>query len=194
MAFFKIIPNITIMAPKDFKELEKMMEFAIKLNKPVVIRYPRGGENKTKFLQDNEITYGKVELLKRGKDVTIIGIGKTVSKAMEIAKELHKYNINAEVINARFLKPLDKTTILKSIFKTHFVVTIEDGTLVGGLASSIKELMVDKKVRKFKIKSFGYPDVFVQHGSPEELEKLYGLDNKNIVKVIREEKKYRKNV
>ena len=80
MAFFRLIPNLTIMAPKDFKELEDMMEFAVNVGKPVVIRYPRGGEGKKKFNQHKKIEYQKAEILKEGKDVSIFAIGKTVER------------------------------------------------------------------------------------------------------------------
>ena len=193
LSFFKIIPNIVIMAPKDFKELEQMMEYAVTLNKPVVIRYPRGGEAKIKISTNNQIRIGKAEILKTGNNVTIIGIGKTVSKAMEIAKDLQKFKISAEVINVRFLKPLDKYTILKSLNKTKFAITIEDNTLIGGLASSIKELIVNKEIKGVKIKSFGYPDTFVQHGQTEELEEIYGMDNKNIINYIKHNTKKRED-
>ena len=188
LAFFKLVPNITIMAPKDFKELRDMMDFAVNLNKPVVIRYPRGGEAKEKIKSETDIKYGKSEILRQGKDITIVGIGKTVSKAMQIGEELQKENIDAEIINARFLKPLDKEEIVNSITKTKFVITIEDGTLIGGLASSIKELIVDEKLRDIKIESYGYPDVFVKHGQVEELEKMYGQDIQSIINYIKQNK------
>ena len=188
LAFFKLIPNITLMAPKDFKELRDMMDFAANLNKPVVIRYPRGGESKEKIKSETDIEYGKSEILRHGKDITIIGIGKTVSKAMQIREELQKENIGAEIINARFLKPLDKEKIVDSITKTKFVITIEDGTIIGGLASSIKELIVDEKLRNIKIKSYGYPDVFVKHGQVEQLEKMYGQDIQSIINYIKQNK------
>ena len=114
MAFFSIVPNLTIMAPKDFKELEQMLEFAASLNKPVVIRYPRGGESKVKFNSHNKIEYGKCEIIKKGQDLTIISIGKMVSRAVEVSNLLKEKNINAEIINARFLKPLDEKEIISS--------------------------------------------------------------------------------
>ena len=184
MAFFKLIPNITIMAPKDFEELTKMMEFAIELKAPVVIRYPRGGESDIKFEKHEEIKLGKSEILQEGQDVTIIGIGKMTATAMKVAKELQKEGLNAEVINARFLKPLDCDKISKSIEKTKFVITIEDGTEIGGLGSSIKELIVNKGIENVKIKSFSYPDEFIKHGSVPELEKVYRLDCESICENI----------
>ena len=186
MAFFRLIPNITIMAPKDFEELTKMMEFAIELKAPVVIRYPRGGESDIKFDKHEELELGKAEVLKEGQDVTIIGIGKMTAMAMKVANELEKDDINAEVINARFLKPLDESKITESISNTKFVITIEDGTEIGGLGSSIKELIINKQLEDVKIKCFAYPDEFIKHGSVSELEELYGLDYKNIVNYIKQ--------
>ena len=186
MAFFRLVPNIIIMAPKDFKELSQMLEYAVYSKKPVVIRYPRGGESETKIEKHQIIKYGKSELLKYGRDVTIIGIGKTVSKAFEVANILQeKDNIRAEVINARFLKPLDKYNIIKSIQKTKFVVTIEDGTIINGLATAIKELIVDNKLKGIKVKSFAYPDSYIKHGSTKELEKYFCQDKDAIYDYIR---------
>jgi len=190
MAFFRLVPNLTIMAPKDFKELEEMLEFAIKLNKPVIIRYPRGGEEDYKFQESTNSEYtkieeGKAEILKEGKDISIIAIGKMVSRAMKIAKELEKENINADVINARFLKPLDIKTIKNSIAKTKKVITIEDGIIINGLATAIKELIIDENLQNTKLECFAYPDKFIQHGSVQELEEIYCLDEKSIITKIR---------
>ena len=180
MAFFRIVPNLTIMAPKDFVEFENMIEFAIKLGKPVVIRYPRGGEDKYKFNKEEKIELGKAETLTYGKNATIIAIGKTVSKAVKIAEKLEK----VEVINARFLKPLDVEKIKESIVKTKNVIVIEDGTSVGGLTTAIKELIVDENLKNIKFKSFAYPDKFIEHGSVEELEKRYNVDENAIKRYV----------
>lgn len=173
MAFFRIVPNLTIMAPKDFKELEDMLEFAVKLNKPVVIRYPRGGEEKTKLEKHEELKLGKAEILKEGKDITIVAIGKRVAKAMEMAEKLRQNEIDAEVINARFLKPLDKETIKTSIEKTKNVITMEDGTEINGLGTAVEELIVEENLQNIKFKKYAWPDEFIRHGSVEELEKIY---------------------
>ena len=173
MAFFRIVPNLTIMAPKDFKELEDMLEFAVKLNKPVVIRYPRGGEEKTKLEKHEELKLGKAEILKEGKDITIVAIGKRVAKAMEMAEKLKQNEIDAEVINARFLKPLDKETIKTSIEKTKNVITMEDGTEINGLGTAVEELIVEENIKNIKFKKYAWPDEFIRHGSVEELEKIY---------------------
>ena len=181
MAFFRIVPNLTIMAPKDFKELEDMMEYAIELKRPVVIRYPRGGESeKIKFDKHEEITLGKAEILKEGKDLSIITIGKTVTRGMEISNMLKENKIDSEVINARFLKPLDKEKILKSISKTKFVITIEDGTIINGLGTAVKELITDENLDDIIIKAYAYPDEFIKHGEVSKLEEIYHQDAKSI--------------
>ena len=174
MSFFRLVPNLTIMAPKDFKELEDMMEFAITLNKPVVIRYPRGGEDENvKFEKHEEIKLGKAEILKEGQDVSIIAIGKRVSKAMQMAEDYKNEGIDAEVINARFLKPLDVDTIKKSIEKTKNVVTLEDGTKINGLGTAIEELIVEENLQGIKLQKYAWPDEFIKHGTVEELEEIY---------------------
>lgn len=194
MAFFRLIPNLVIMAPKDFRELEEMMEFAVKIKKPVVIRYPRGGENSNiKFQKCEKIDLGKGEILNKGKDVSIIAIGKTVSRAMEVANMLKKDKIEAEVVNARFLKPLDKEIVKKSIEKTKFVITIEDGTIINGLGTAIKELIIDENIKDVKIKSFAYPDEFIKHGKVEELEEIYHQDKNLIYNYIKTERKIKNN-
>ena len=196
MAFFRLVPNLVIMAPKNFKELENMLEFAVKLKRPVVIRYPRGGESKNSELNDKnlKLEIGKAETLKNGTDVTIIAIGNMVSRALEVAKELEAKKRSVEVINARFLKPLDKITISKSIKKTKFAVTIEDGTKINGLGTAVKELIVDDKIRGIKFKSFAYPDEFIPHGSVNELEDLYNMSTKKIASEINKEcEVYKKN-
>ena len=188
MAFFKLVPNLTIMAPKDFRELEEMLEFAINLKKPVVIRYPRGGEDaKIKFEKHDKVELGTSETLQEGNDITIIAIGKMVAKAMHLANKIKSDNTeknkkSVEVINARFLKPFDTEKIKKSIEKTKNVITIEDGTCVGGLATTIKELIVDNNIQDVKIKTIAYPDEFIEHGTAEELEKMYGFDITDILK------------
>ena len=210
MAFFRLVPNLVIMSPKDFRELEDMLEYAVKLNKPIVIRYPRGGEDKkTKFEKHDKIKLGKAEILKRIDEnlkfknqiienqtkngqmekiknkpkLSIIAIGKMVSRAMNIAEKIQD-KIDVEVINARFLKPFDNQTIIKCIQKTKNVVTIEDGTIINGLGKTVKELISDNKLEGIKIECFAYPDEFIKHGKVEELEEIYGLDENSIINKI----------
>ena len=181
------IPNFNIMAPKDFNELELMLDFAVNLKKPVMIRYPRGGED-VAFGNSNKIELGKAEVLKEGNDITIIAIGKMVARAIEVAEELSKNGKEATVINARFLKPLDKETILKNIKGKKKVITIEDGTVVGGLGSKVEELIFENKLN-INLEKFAYPDEFVKHGSVSEIEEKYGLDVGSIVECLNSQEK-----
>ena len=185
LSFSSAIPNLTVMAPKNFKELEEMLAFAVDFNGPVLIRYPRGGEGQNIIQKEDEkIELGKAEILKEGKDLSIIAIGKMVDKAVEVSNILKEKNIDAEIINVRFLKPLDKEKIIKSIEKTKKVVTIEDGLLNGGLYTNILDLINRSDLENIKIIPFGYNDTFITHGSVDELEKEKGVDVECILKEI----------
>ena len=187
MAFFRLVPNLVIMAPKNFREFEEMLDFAIKLKRPVVIRYPRGGEEKDPDIKENQnikLEIGKAEVLRNGTDMTIVAMGKMVPRALKVARELAENKKSVEVINARFLKPLDENTIMKSIKRTKYVITIEDGTKINGLATAIKELIIDKNIRGVRVKSFAYPDDYIRHGTVTEIEDLYNMSVKKIVSEI----------
>lgn len=179
-AFFRLIPNLVIMAPKNYKELENMMEFSIKIKKPVVIRYPKGSESSIE-MSNQKITLGKSEILKRGNQLTFIAIGKTVSKAVSLAEKLEKIQIKSEVINCRFLKPFDQDTVLKSIKRTKKVVVMEDGTILNGLSTTIKEIIADNNLQ-VKAKYYAYPDCFIKQGKVSDIEKKYKIDNDSIYK------------
>ena len=121
--------------------------------------------------------------MKQGNDITIVAIGKMVAKAMKVAAMLEKDNINVEVINARFAKPLDLNQINKSYIKTKKLVTIEDNNLTGGFGQNIKANLDQNG----KILTLGYPDIFIKHSSIDEIEKQYKLDEKSIYKTIKKE-------
>ena len=179
MAFFRIVPNLNILAPKDFKELEDMLEFGVNLNKPVVLRYPRGGEDKEiKFEKHEKIELGKAEILKEfdinedKEKITIIAIGKMVAKAVKLAKQYEENGYNVQVINARFIKPFDNDTIIKSLKISKQVITLEDGTIINGLGTIVKEIIAENNIG-IDIKTFAYPDQFIKHGTVDELESDY---------------------
>ena len=187
MAFFRIVPNLTIMAPKDFREFEDMLEFAINYNGPIVIRYPRGGEDKNvKFEKHEKIETGKAEIIKdfkkdnnkNQKKITIIAIGKMVSRAMNVAKSEEKVGNDVCIINARFLKPLDKESIFKRLKQSNKVIIIEDGTRINGLSTAVKEIIAEEKML-LDVETQAYPDEFIQHGTVEQLEKIYLEGAKN---------------
>ena len=206
MAFFRLVPNLIIMAPKDFKELEDMLEFAVKIEKPVVIRYPRGGEDKdikfeihskaevlkefNKDISSDEKNKNeqcideknnqniKNQIVNKGqecaqKNVLIIAIGKMVARAMKIAEQEEKKGNNVCVVNSRFLKPLDRNKILQLLKESNEVITIEDGTIINGLGTAIKEIIAEENLPNIEIKTQAYPDDFIQHGSVEQLESMY---------------------
>lgn len=177
LSFLSSIPNIVIMAPKNFEELDKMLEFGVNLDKPVFIRYPRGGENFS-FESTEDIELGKAEIVQEGTDLSIIAIGNMVGRAEEVASLLPEKSV--EIINARFLKPLDEETILNSIRKTGHCITVEDNLLKGGLGSAVVEAINKSDIQDVKIKSFGYDDTFVEHGTVKELEDKYGLSAEKI--------------
>ncbi len=186
LSFFSIVPNLVVMAPKDFKELENMLEYAVNLKKPVVIRYPRGGEGAVKFDIHEPLENHASEIIKTGTDLSIIAIGKMVSKAVEIANILEKQGNSIEVINARYLKPIDNTNLINSIKKTKNVITIEDGILKGGLGSQIEELIIKENLKDIQFKKYGYPDEFIKHGSVIEIEEKYSLSATQIAEDITE--------
>ena len=177
LSFLSSIPNVVIMAPKNFEELEKMLEFGVNLNKPVFIRYPRGGEN-YQFEKTEKIEYGIAETIVEGTDLSIIAIGNMVGRAKEIADLLPEKSI--VIINTRFLKPLDEKTILKSIEKTKKAITIEDNVLKGGLGSAVIEAVNKSGIENIKVKTFGYDDIFVEHGTVKEIEDKYNLSKEKI--------------
>lgn len=187
IAFLRLMPNITILAPKNFKELEDMMDYAInELNTPVAIRYPRGSEEIIEYKEKSQpqrLKNQKAEILKHGKDVTIIASGKMVSKAIKVAEKLNNI-IECEVINVSFLKPLDEETIKQSIEKTKNVLTIEDGVLNGGLYTEIAELITKYSIQGVKVEGCAYKEGFVEQGTVDELERLNHLDVESIAAQI----------
>ena len=169
LSFFNIVPKLVIMAPKNFKELEDMLEFAIDYNGPIYIRYPRGGEESTKIDKEEKIELGKAEKLAEGNDYTIVALGKMVQRAYEISNILKKEGIGVGVINARFLKPFDEENIISWIGNSK-VITIEDNIIKGGLGSTVLEAL--KKYHKTnELKMLGYPDEFIKQGTVDEIEK-----------------------
>ena len=160
-----------------------VLEFAVNHNGPVAIRYPRGGEGKNKYENSSKIELGKAELINEGNDLTIAAIGKMADTAVKVKDILRQKDIEAEVINVRFLKPIDEKAIIESINKTNKVITIEDNLLKGGLSDTILEL-VNKNKLNVHVQSFGYNDMFIQQGTVEELEKKFGLDAESIAEKI----------
>src|SRR3989344_121817 len=183
IAYFRAIPNITIMVPKDENELQHMLYTATLLKSPVSIRYPRG--NAVGVGLDSElkkIEIGKAEVIKEGKDLLILGVGPILYDAIDVVQEI---KCNATIINARFAKPLDEELILKHARKIKNIITLEEGTLNGGFGSAVLELLNKNKI-KSNVKMIGIPDDFIEHGKPDIQKKLAGIDRESIKNSIQE--------
>lgn len=186
ISYLRHIPNLVVMAPKDEIELKAMLELALKHNCPSAIRYPRGKVS-SRFqvasfkLDDTEpFKIGEAEILKDGIDLALIAVGNTVYPALSAADRLEKEGIKVTVINARFIKPLDKGLIFSIASKIKKIVTIEENILVGGFGSSVIEYLNSVDIHDIKIKMLGIPDEFVEQGSQAILRKKYGIDEEGI--------------
>ncbi len=179
ISFLNHLPNMTIAAPCDYTEFENLLEYSVlKFNGPIAIRYPRGS-GQTQLIPSSEIRCGKGVKLLSGNDISIIAIGNMVETALDVAEILKGKGFNTEVINARFIKPLDEKLILESAVRTGMVATFEDNSIKGGFGSSVLEL-VNKNGIKAKTTIFGFPDLPILHGSRKELFKKYGLDKDSL--------------
>lgn len=181
LSFFRFIPNIVIMAPKDEEELQQMLYTAIFMPGPAVVRYCRGRGIGTPMTGNfSKIPYGKGELLRDGKDILLLPIGNRVNPALEAATGLAKIGISAAVINPRFVTPLDSELITKWAKKTGRVITIEDNTKKGGFGSAILELLARQQIH-IPVTVLGLPDKFMEHGPQETLWHLANVDSPAII-------------
>lgn len=179
ISYLRHIPNMTIMAPKDGDELEAMLEYSLQLDGPCAIRYPRGSAET--IGKTNKIQIGKSHQLKRGTDVEIWSVGTMAKIVLEAADILKSNGISASVINAEFIKPLDKEKLEKSASKYPLIVTVEDNMVSGGFGESVKEYL---KGNDLKVINVGWPDSFIEHGTADELYKKHGMDAKSIAERI----------
>jgi len=164
-----------------------MLKTAIYLDGPVTLRYPRGAGYGVPLEQEiRQIPPGTGEELAGGNDVAIIAIGVTVQPALAAAVELKSDGIHATVINARFVKPLDRELILAAAHRCGAVVTVEENALQGGFGSAILELLADEKITGLKSCRIGIPDRFIEQGSQAQLRKDLGLDAVGIADRVRE--------
>ncbi len=186
IAYFRGYPNIALMAPKDEAELRDMILTAIEYPHAAAIRYPRGnGFGVDISAPPKLIEVGKAEILREGKDAAVIAYGSMVYPAVEAAENLAKAGVQATVINARFVKPLDAETILATARKTQLIVTVEEAYLAGGFGSAVMELLEEHGLQdEVKVVRMGVPDEIVTHGDPKKLLADYGLDTDGIEKRV----------
>lgn len=181
LSYLRIIPNMSIMAPKDENELRHMLFTALGFQGPVAIRYPRGkGFGVTMDGEFKKIPTGKAEVLTRGEDLLILAIGSRVYPCLDAAKELEKNGYSASVVNCRFVKPLDPR-LPQMASRAGRVLIVEENTLQGGFGSGILESFADHGVYNVAAKRLGIPDVFIEHGPQEILRERCKIDTKRIL-------------
>ena len=192
LAYLRLVPGMTLMAPKDEAELRNMLYTAIEHCKgPVAVRYPRGSALGVPLKDGFEkIEIGKAETLISGEDVVLLALGSMVDYSLKAAELLEQEGINAEVINMRFAKPLDTAKLDEVAAKFTKIVTLEENNLPGGFGSAVVEYFNDKNYKN-EILRIGLPDGFVDHGTQAELHQILGIDPDGIkekVKVFCESK------
>jgi 1-deoxy-D-xylulose-5-phosphate synthase len=184
LAYLRCIPNMVMMAPKDTAEMSAMTSFAMGYSAgPIAVRYSRGGQQPFDF-PSSPIELGRAEtLVEEGEDVLLLGLGAGVKIALDAAKLLKERGLTCTVINARFCKPLDEDTLLAAGARCHKIVTVEDGTIVGGFGSAVLDLYNSRGVAKH-VAIYGLPDHFVEHGPVPTLREDVGLTAATIAAAI----------
>lgn len=188
IAYLRSYPNIVLMAPKDELEMRDMMFTAIDHPGPAALRYPRGnGLGVDISAEPKKVEIGRGEVLRQGDDIAIVAYGSMVYPAINAAEILEKEGVNATVINARFVKPLDEKLILDVAGNHRLIVTVEEAYLAGGFGSAVMELLEHHGVQdKVKVVRMGVPDRIVTHGDAKLLLAKYGLDADGIYLKVKE--------
>ena len=182
LSYLSLIPNMIVLAPKCPNDLRKMLKWSINRKEVIAIRFPKG-EDKYNLDTKNKISFGKWEYISNGGKTCIITEGRIVGLINEIRKN---NNLDITLINAQFIKPIDKKILSEN--KDKNIIIIEDNVLNGGLSSQVKSYLIDIGFNK-KIKSLGFDDKFIEQGSIEELYNQEGINEKNIINIIREMEK-----
>jgi len=185
LSYLRLIPNFVLMSPADEYELTAMLELMGSYSEgPIAVRFPRGavvGEDKP--VDSSEIKIGRSSILVDGNDIAIIAVGSMVHPSLDVARELKERNINASVVNTRFIKPLDEELILGLSEKVKYIFTIEENTVVGGFGDAVQELLSSRGICT-PVERLGIPDRFISHGTREELLDEVGLSREKLVKRI----------
>ena len=184
ISYFRHIPNMMVMSPKDENELRHMLYSAYLSQKPSVVRYPRGeAQGVIMDKTFKEIPFGTWELLRDGKDIAVIACGNTVYPALTAAMELEGDNIHCTVINGRFIKPMDREMLVSLAGKVPRILTVEENALAGGFGAGVMEVLSDEGIA-IHVKRLGVPDTFLSHGSQSTLRKSLGIDKEGIKQFI----------
>ncbi len=183
ISYLRLLPNMTVMAPGDGRELELMLRYAIELATPVAIRFPRSSANFIQGYEPSAISAGKGDLIKDGSDVMLIAIGDMVGRALRASEILMEEGISAGVLNARFAKPLDLDFFKNACIGKKLVVTLENNALSGGFGSALVELLGDSEF-EFRVMRKGIPDRYIEHGAIDQLMDEIGLSPEKISRDI----------
>jgi len=184
LSYLRLVPNFVIMSPKDENELRHMLKTMVVYDRgPIALRFPRGeGAGVALDARLEPIPIGVAEVLAEGSDVVFVAIGAMVRPAVAAAEALHAHGIEAGVVNARFVKPLDTGVLDRIASSDAFVFTVEDNTIQGGFGSAVSEHWVARGFDGSKLKNLGLPDRFIDHGDRDGLMAELGLDAASLVK------------
>jgi 1-deoxy-D-xylulose-5-phosphate synthase len=182
LSYLSLIPNMIVAAPKDENELQHMLYTAVKSGKIMAIRYPRSqGLGVNMDVEFRELPIGKGEILRQGNDIAILAIGSMVAPALEAAEKLALQGVEATVVNARFVKPIDAELIVDLATRIKRIVTVEENTIPGGFGNYVNDAVRQADLRDVIIRNVGLPDVFIEHGGQDFLRSKYGLDAAGII-------------
>lgn len=186
ISYLRCVPNFTVMAPKDESELQQMLVTCINHNGPSALRIPRGSGEGAALMEEGweSLEIGKAEIIEEGDDLLIIGYGSMVCPAIKTAAILKESGVNSTVINARFIRPLDEETIHKFTKRIGKVVTMEEGTLLGGFGSAVIESFNDNDIFVPTLR-IGIPDKLVDHATPQQSKESLGLTPEMMADKIR---------
>jgi len=193
IAFLRAIPNLTLMAPKDEEELRHMLYTAVHFcTGPVAIRYPRGaGENVPPVNGYQRLETGRSERIEKGTGILLLAIGPQVHRALEAAQTLRQEDdLQPEVINARYVKPLDHDLLDRAVEEFKLIVTMEEGTLAGGFGSVVADYLADHHHLGPELLRLGLPDRFLGQGNRNSMLAAAGLSPEKIVQAIRSSRSY----
>ncbi|HSF70397.1 MAG TPA: 1-deoxy-D-xylulose-5-phosphate synthase, partial [Nitrospira sp.] len=186
-AYLRHVPNMVVMAPKDENELQHMIKTCLQHDGPISVRYPRGVSLGVEMnTAPKALPIGKGELLMDGTDVAIMAIGVSVWQAVQAAERLRKEGVSTAVVNARFAKPLDRELITDVAKRVRYVITVEEGSKIGGFGSAVLETLSDAGVTDVTTKVLGLPDWYIEQGPQDLLRERYGLTGEGIYQSVKE--------
>jgi 1-deoxy-D-xylulose-5-phosphate synthase len=185
LTYLRPFPNLTVMAPGDKLDAAAMIHYAFSCDGPVAIRYPRSTAEAIRP-DPADIQMGIAEVVREGHDGAMIACGTLVGPCMKAAQRLAEEGLELTVVNARFVKPLDTDTILEAVRTAPFVLTLEEGQLMGGFGSAVLEAANDAGLETRHIRRLGVPDRYIEHGDREELLAELGLDAAGILAACRQ--------